>query len=627
MTLKDISSKNIRNFLDWTWSRRSFWIRALLCWLAGVTVLFVMHPDEFDLRFKLRPQQASNPNIIIVDIPERDFRRLKLNSKTDVRALKDSAPLGDQFFWSKPFWSELLNKIIQQSPVSIGVALNFTETQVKANETDSIFQDPKVIWGARIDASGRSVIPDLALPFNSNIGVSSLRADDDGIVRRFSSPLIQIPSLPLRLAQTKLKKKPREPNNFWQSAHLINFRGPRGSFPRIHFQDVLEAPSSSKFFENKVVLIGVSGTANYDLQTPFGKMTRAEILANVYDNIVDYRWIHLTPSVMNMAYLLLLVILFMLVAFYYPQGMSFAFFVLIGTGACAISAYLFDNYNLWFPALAPIILLIITYIVFLSFQLSINEQRNWVLEQEKKYLQEIEQLKHNFVSLFSHDLKTPIAKIQGIVDRVLSKNPSEEIQADLKSLRKSSDELHKYIQNVLNVIRVESSEFKLNAAAVDINDLIEKVITQTRPLALEKNIDISTKLEPMFSVEIDPLLVQEILLNLVENAIKYTKNGGSVFVSSQEVDDYVKVLIKDTGIGISTEDQKQIWGKFNRGQAQNSEIKGTGLGLYLVKYFTELHGGTISMESELGQGTTFILSLPVQNETGAFIPSIAAFGD
>ena len=131
----------------------------------------------------------------------------------------------------------------------------------------------------------------------------------------------------------------------------------------------------------------------------------------------------------------------------------------------------------------------------------------------------------------------------------------------------------------------------------------------------------------MFSVEIDTLLVQEILLNLVENGIKYTNEGGNVKISSSEVDDFVKIVIKDNGIGIGPEDQKTIWGKFNRGNQSHSNIKGTGLGLYLVKFFTELHGGTVSLKSELGKGTSFILSIPVQSETNEPSPPMAFTGD
>ncbi|NUN07229.1 MAG: histidine kinase, partial [Bdellovibrio sp.] len=243
------------------------------------------------------------------------------------------------------------------------------------------------------------------------------------------------------------------------------------------------------------------------------------------------------------------------------------------------------------------------------------EQKNFHLQQEQEYLQELERLKNNFVSLISHDLKTPIAKIQAIVDRLLTQHQDPDLNQDLRSLRLYGDELNRYIQSILKVLRVESRDFKIHTEVGDINEVIEEALHTLRPLAREKNVAIHTALEPMFSLEFDTTLIKEVIINLVENAIKYTPPGGRIEVISEESEDHVHVIVKDTGEGIKPEDLEKVWGKFTRGSDQDLKSKGTGLGLYLVKYFIELHGGKVRMESSLGQGTTVAFTLPLDTET------------
>jgi signal transduction histidine kinase len=242
------------------------------------------------------------------------------------------------------------------------------------------------------------------------------------------------------------------------------------------------------------------------------------------------------------------------------------------------------------------------------------EQKNWQLEQEKKSIAQLEQLKNNFVSLISHDLKTPIAKIQAIVERLLLKEYSLELTQDLKSLRSSSHELHRYIQSILKILRVESRDFHLNKEVTDINDLVKTVILLIKPLAQEKQIQLSDKLEPLFSIEVDSTLIQEVLSNILENAIKYTPAGGQVSITTEEIDDFILIRVVDTGEGISPEDQENVFGKFVRGKNQDLKTKGSGLGLYLVKYFIELHGGRVLLSSQVGKGTTVELHLPTEQE-------------
>ena len=380
----------------------------------------------------------------------------------------------------------------------------------------------------------------------------------------------------------------------------INFLGASGSFPTVSVRDLLEGRVPPEAFHGKVVIIGNRSDSSESYTTPLGRMSRAEAIANITDNILRDkipRRMSLWISFLISAGLVFAAVIFILS---YPQPV--VIFGIAFGALCwfSLSVWLFDSFALWMPAVGPVVQLAVTYIIFLSHQVAANEARNWRLEQDRKAAEELEQLKTNFVSMMSHDLKTPIAKIQAICDRLLSRSMEQEIAEDLKNLRRSSDDLHRYIRSILQVTKIEAREFAITREPVDVNESIERVLARLRPLAQEKQITITSELEPLFSIEADPTLLEEMIHNLVENAIKYTPAGGSVHVLSSEEDDHVVVSVQDSGPGISLEDRERVWNKFTRGLKAESTATGSGLGLYLVKYFVELHGGTVFLESPPG---------------------------
>ena len=295
----------------------------------------------------------------------------------------------------------------------------------------------------------------------------------------------------------------------------------------------------------------------------------------------------------------------------YPQSVALVFFVWVGTLLAALSAWVFDSFFFWIPIRAPEFQLGATYIVFLSYQLTLNENRAWRLHQDKKNLEELEELKNNFVSMMSHDLKTPIAKIQAIADRLLAQANNPIIEEDLRSLRRTSDDLHKYIQSILRVTKIEARDLQINRGVVDLNEIVENVVQRLSPLAKQKKQNITLELEPLFSIEADAVLVQEVIQNLLDNAIQYSKENTEIKISSFERNDYVFLYVTDQGPGIDDSEQKEIFNKFTRGKG-STQLQGTGLGLYFVKYFVELHGGQIFLKSEKNVGTEIGFSLPVQ---------------
>jgi signal transduction histidine kinase len=168
------------------------------------------------------------------------------------------------------------------------------------------------------------------------------------------------------------------------------------------------------------------------------------------------------------------------------------------------------------------------------------------------------------------------------------------------------------IESILNLSRIESQKVSLQLQSKDINTILRGVVEKCGFLAQEKNIQIITEFEPMFSVKVDEGLLTQVFTNLIENAIKYSPNDTKILISTEEVNGKIRVQVADQGFGIPSKDINNVFEKFYRSSDSNSvKIKGTGLGLYLTKYFVNLHKGEISAESEPGQGSTFTVELPM----------------
>jgi two-component system phosphate regulon sensor histidine kinase PhoR len=605
------SFNSLRVWLRWGLSKRGFWTRAFLCLLFSLVILKFDEVDTYDLRYKLRGPQKINDSIVLVTIKPSDFVKiydLKTNSLINVN---ESNEITDSFFWDQTIWRDLLQQILKQNPKSIGVTLFFGDNigQTRLNSQDLlIFKDERILWATNSRELEKLSLPFATLPERTNIAHIDLLRDDDGVVRRLLMNPNYLPNIAERSAFNKKTSRLR-------NLPVINYRGSQ-RFRRIDLQNVLKNNFDPHFFKNKIVFIGIEKTLNSQILTPVGQISRHEFWANITDNYIENRFIQKLPTIAYATALLLLMILSVFIITHYTQVISLFLFLSLATVWTAFSMWSFDTFYIWLPIASPLTLLVLIWIVYIGYQALRIEQAHNKLQQEQRYIAELEQLKNNFVSLISHDLKTPIAKIQAVIDRLTVQNSlPDSVQEDFHNLKIYSEELNRYIQSILKVLRVESKDFKINKETADINGVIENVIERTRPLAKSKSISIILNLEPMFLVEFDVTLMTEVMLNLVENAIKYTPINGQITIHTTETDTDVLVSVSDTGEGIDPEDQIHIWKKFVRGKNQELKSKGSGLGLYLVKYFIELHGGTITLKSELGKGTTFDVSLPIESET------------
>ncbi len=641
-----ISPDSVGKFVHYNalvaWRTRDFWVRAALCWVVGAVLLFSDESTNFDMRLRIRGPRPSTAPIVLIDLSEQDWSNLDPESRNVLRPLKELVSFTDSYFWSPRIWSKLLTRVLADNPSAVGVTFYFGEGLRSPRISDAgesasgpradvartdVFRDPRVIWSGDIDNAGRLLLPLFAAADNTNIATRGLRSDNDGTIRRFTLTSARVMPLPLKLAQMARGSTFSRADLEGLSAALINYVGDSSSFRVISAKDIIDGRVPAGILKNQIVLIGNLSGVSDEFQTPLGRMSRTEIMANMTEDVIEGTIVHRLPNAVYLILLAMMIAGSIWLLLNYPQSVTLVILVLTGMVWTALSVFAFDVGYIWLPVFSPLAQLTITCIVYLSYQLAVNERRTWRLEEEQRYLTEIEQLKTNFVSMMSHDLKTPIAKIQAICDRLISSPDSDlRLIGDLKSLRRSSDELHRYIQSILQISKVEAKDFRIQMEVTDLNENIERVVQRLRPLAAEKGIGIETVLEPLFSIEVDSALIQEVIHNLIENAIKYMPGPGNktpqqsepsrVRVSSQEKDDKIIVVVEDTGPGIDLEDQKVIWLKFTRGRNQvsgKSEVRGTGLGLYLVKYFVELHGGTVFLESEPGRGTRIGFSIPVQS--------------
>lgn len=604
------------SILEFFLRHRGIWVRALLCWLIGFSFRVVQETTDFDLRFAIRGNQPHLDSIVLVYLEQDDFEQGLGYGRNILRSLKEFSLLSDNFYWQSRRWRELLRFILNQDPENIGVTFHFS-TQLNANDSSPLIRtltDDRVLWANEVDPEGEVIISPFRTPYGYKAATLEFRPDEDGLVRRAEFPLSSSPSMAIRLAEVVTGSSLANLDRLLGTSQLLNFRGPAGLFPSVSARDIFQKKLPKDFFKDKIVIIGSREATGHTYQTPVGPMTRAELLATAVDNLANDRWIKKLNLLLSALYILAIVAVSTALMVFYPQGVAFVFLFWLGITLTALSLWIFDSFYFWIPISSALVSIVSTYMIFLGYKLSLKENQAWKLEQEKRLSSEVEQLKSNFVSLISHDLKTPIAKIQGICDRLLNTpDLMEDVKGGLQSLRKESSELHRYIQTILKISRLESSDVKINREATDLNELVESVFEQLSSLAKDKRQELELKLEPLFLVEIDGVLIQEVILNLVENAIKYTPAGGTITLSTTEVEDSVIFTVEDNGPGIPPEDQEKIFEKFFRGKAHQNATKGTGLGLFLVKYFVELHHGKVLFESGPGQGVRAGFSIPLAN--------------
>jgi PAS domain S-box-containing protein len=228
----------------------------------------------------------------------------------------------------------------------------------------------------------------------------------------------------------------------------------------------------------------------------------------------------------------------------------------------------------------------------------------------------IEQMKNDFISLASHQLRTPLTSVITYSHMLLDgyMGDLDEGQRNfIKTIVKSSNRMNGVIGSLMDISKIDNGAIKFNPILTDITQILEGVVHENRIELEDKNITYTNSSDKNNRCVIlnDPILLTEIINNLVSNAIKYTPKGGSITAKVEHTEVGARIKITDNGIGIQPKHQKQIFNKFFRAPGiTKHETEGSGLGLYIVKGFLDIIGGDIRFKSEEGKGTTFELIIP-----------------
>ncbi len=239
------------------------------------------------------------------------------------------------------------------------------------------------------------------------------------------------------------------------------------------------------------------------------------------------------------------------------------------------------------------------------------------LENARLYIhaQEASRLKDEFLATLSHELRTPLNAILGYVQMIRSGMVSGERQTRaVETIERNARSLAQIVEDVLDVSRIISGKMRLHVRAVDVPDLVRHAVSAVLPAADAKGIRVGTVLDPQASpVSGDPDRLQQVVWNLMSNAVKFTPKGGRVQVRLERVNSHVEIVVSDTGIGISPEFLPHVFERFRQADAgTDRERGGLGLGLEIARQVVEMHGGRIFAASAgLGQGATFRIELPL----------------
>ena len=242
------------------------------------------------------------------------------------------------------------------------------------------------------------------------------------------------------------------------------------------------------------------------------------------------------------------------------------------------------------------------------------------LEETNQRLDEANRHKSQFLANVSHELRTPMNAVIGfsevLLDPSLKVSPAEH-QEFLENILASGKHLLGVINELLDLSKVEAGKMEMRLEEIVLPDLIEAATITVRPLATKKVISIEAVVDKTIPVlKGDRSKINQVLLNLLGNAIKFTPEGGRVAIEAGVRDGAVEVIVSDTGIGIKPEDQTQVFEAFQQVETAGvGRPEGTGLGLTLAKKFVEMHGGRIWVTSEGGRGSTFTFTLPLSRQT------------
>lgn len=246
------------------------------------------------------------------------------------------------------------------------------------------------------------------------------------------------------------------------------------------------------------------------------------------------------------------------------------------------------------------------------------------LLQDVSDIRRLERMRSEFVANVSHELKTPLAAVKGFAETLLGGGVTDEktSRSFLQIIYDESERLNRLIGDILELSKIESKRIQMDYSPIHLSTFFDTISEMMRTVAEKKRISLELDIPEELFMEGDEDKLRQIFMNLLSNSISYTQEGGRVKLTAREkhsngnAEDIVEFIVKDSGIGIPKKDLPRIFERFYRvDKARSRGSGGTGLGLSIVKHLVDLHHGTIKVESELGIGSSFIIELPILQET------------
>jgi two-component system phosphate regulon sensor histidine kinase PhoR len=229
-------------------------------------------------------------------------------------------------------------------------------------------------------------------------------------------------------------------------------------------------------------------------------------------------------------------------------------------------------------------------------------------------IRSLENMRKEFVANVSHELKTPLTNILGYAE-TLRGGAIQDAEASARFVEKIENnalQLKNLVEDILKVSEIESGRLEMNPVDSQLENTVRAIQAEFEEQLKSKKLNFEIKIPTGLAVRADPSALRQILMNLIDNAVKYTPEGGRVTVSAEREGPFCKVTVADTGIGIAEKDLPHVFERFYRAdKARSRQMGGTGLGLSIVKHFVQAHGGEVGATSEVGKGSQFFFTLPL----------------
>ena len=569
---------------------------------------------SYDLRMQLSPKPRTSRQVVLVPIDPTTLLKLK----RDPEALD---------------WAVVLQKLGQAEPAQIVSFINPSQIQGSYDDLTMLAQVAERLpfqYGEDdLPRPGAARLNPLAPPFdNIPVWPAPKTADRnvlarDAVTRRvilsFENQFTLYPRLAEPYNHIHRSDDYSGAFTFLDSTQLMIRYRDKGAYSTLKFGDILDGTVDPSQVRGKIVLIGndTLQASNDYIITPLSKsllaLSQLEMHANILDTLILNQAPRFSPDWVRILSTFLIALLTIYIVLGIRPGKGL---LVLGTMLFAflfLSLLVFATTRWVIPVAHPLVAVFICYYFVIPYRLIVENRRSWEYFQKNRLLTQVEEMKSNFMRMMSHDLKTPLARIQGMADiiRKDTSNLNETQLLALETIFDSSEELMEFIGSILSLSRIHSKNLKLQLRSRDVNQVLRNVVRRCEHLAKRKGIDIASELEPLFSIKVDEDLLKTVFTNLLENAIKYSPDSSRILITSEEINNEMVIQISDQGRGIALEEIPHIFDRFYRARNSRNDTPGNGLGLYLAKYFVELHNGRIEVESVVNKGSTFSVHLPM----------------